>query len=390
MMAVNRYRLKSKAKMGHRGAKIAEQLLQHTDRLLGVILLGNNLINSASASLSAIITFRLLGESEYALGIGTIGVTFLILVFSEATPKILAAAYPEAVAFRVSYILKPLTWLFYPVIWFVNLFVHSLLWLMRLKPTHNENPNFSPEELRILVLEAGSFIEKKHHSILMNLFELDNITVDDVMTPRPHIEAIDIDLPEDELRKQLATSHHTRMPVYRDRPENVLGFIHARKVLHMSLEEITADKLIAILREPYFIPSGTPLFTQLQNFQENHRRIGLVVDEYGELQGLVTLEDILEEIIGEFTTQAPSQLRGITPQNDGSVLVEGSTVLRDLNRKLDLKFPLDGPKTLNGLILEYFQDIPEAGTCIKLHGHPLEIMHTLDRSVKVVRIYPSQ
>lgn len=390
MMAVNRYRLKSKAKMGHRGAKIAEQLLQHTDRLLGVILLGNNLINSASASLSAIITFRLLGESEYALGIGTIGVTFLILVFSEATPKILAAAYPEAVAFRVSYLLKPLTWLFYPVIWFVNLFVHSLLWLMRLKPTQNENPNFSPEELRILVLEAGSFIEKKHHSILMNLFELDNITVDDVMTPRPHIEAIDIDLPEEELRKQLATSHHTRMPVYRDRPENVLGFIHARKVLHMSLEEITADKLIAILREPYFIPSGTPLFTQLQNFQENHRRIGLVVDEYGELQGLVTLEDILEEIIGEFTTQAPSQLRGITPQNDGSVLVEGSTVLRDLNRKLDLKFPLDGPKTLNGLILEYFQDIPEAGTCIKLHGHPLEILHTLDRSVKVVRIYPSQ
>lgn len=390
MMAVNRYRLKSKAKMGHRGAKIAEQLLQHTDRLLGVILLGNNLINSASASLSAIITFRLLGESEYALGIGTIGVTFLILVFSEATPKILAAAYPEAVAFRVSYLLKPLTWLFYPVIWFVNLFVHSLLWLMRLKPTQNENPNFSPEELRILVLEAGSFIEKKHHSILMNLFELDNITVDDVMTPRPHIEAIDIDLPEEELRKQLATSHHTRMPVYRDRPENVLGFIHARKVLHMSLEEITADKLIAILREPYFIPSGTPLFTQLQNFQENHRRIGLVVDEYGELQGLVTLEDILEEIIGEFTTQAPSQLRGITQQNDGSVLVEGSTVLRDLNRKLDLKFPLDGPKTLNGLILEYFQDIPEAGTCIKLHGHPLEILHTLDRSVKVVRIYPSQ
>ncbi len=390
MMAVNRYRLKSKAKMGHRGAKIAEQLLQHTDRLLGVILLGNNLINSASASLSAIITFRLLGESEYALGIGTIGVTFLILVFSEATPKILAAAYPEAVAFRVSYILKPLTWLFYPVIWFVNLFVHSLLWLMRLKPTQDENPNFSPEELRILVLEAGSFIEKKHHSILMNLFELDNITVDDVMTPRPHIESIDIDLPEDELRKRLATSHHTRMPVYRDRPENVLGFIHARKVLHMSLEEITADRLIAILREPYFIPSGTPLFTQLQNFQENHRRIGLVVDEYGELQGLVTLEDILEEIIGEFTTQAPSQLRGITPQNDGSVLVEGSTVLRDLNRKLDLKFPLDGPKTLNGLILEYFQDIPEAGTCIKLHGHPLEIMHTLDRSVKVVKIYPSQ
>lgn len=387
MMAVNRYRLKSKAKMGHRGAKLAEGLLQHTDRLLGVILLGNNLINSASASLAAIITFRLLGESEYALGLGTIGVTFLILVFSEATPKILAAAYPEAVAFRVSYVLKPLTWFFYPVIWFVNLFVHSLLWMMRLKPSQSDNPNFSPEELRILVLEAGSFIEKKHHSILMNLFELDNITVDDVMTPRPHIEAIDIDLPEDELRKQLATSHHTRMPVYRDRPENVLGFIHVRKVLHMSLEEITSESLLSILREPYYIPSGTPLFTQLQNFQENHRRLGLVVDEYGELQGLVTLEDILEEIIGEFTTQAPSQLRGITHQPDGSFVVEGSALLRDLNRKLHLQFPLDGPKTLNGLILEYFQDIPEAGTCIRLHGHPIEILHTLDRSVKVVRIY---
>lgn len=387
MMAVNRYRMKTQSRMGVRGARLAEGLLAHTDRLLGVILLGNNLINSASASLSAIITFRLLGESEYALGLGTIGVTFLILVFSEATPKVLAAAYPEAVAFKVSYVLKPLTWLFYPVIWFVNLFVHGLLWLMRLKPTSSDNANLSPEELRILVLESGSFIEKKHHSILVNLFELDNITVDDVMTPRNQIEAIDIDLPEDELRKRLATSHHTRMPVYRDTPDNVLGFVHVRKVLHTSLDEITAETLQGILREPYYIPAGTPLFTQLQNFQENNRRMGLVVDEYGEMKGLVTLEDILEEIIGEFTTQAPSHMRGITPQPDGSYFIEGGILLRDLNRRLHLHLPTGGPKTLNGLILEYFQDIPEAGTCIRLHGHPLEIVQTVNRSVKVVRLY---
>lgn len=387
MMAVNRYRMKTQARMGVRGARLAEGLLQHTDRLLGVILLGNNLINSASASLAAIITFRLIGESQYALGLGTVGVTFLILVFSEATPKILAAAYPEAVAFRVSYVLRPLTWLFYPVIWFVNLFVHSLLWLMRLKPNSSDNPNLSPEELRILVLEAGSFIEKKHHSILMNLFELDNITVNDVMTPRNQIEAVDIDLPEDELRKQLATSHHTRMPVYRDTPDNVLGFVHVRKVLHTSLDEINSQTLQSILREPYYIPAGTPLFIQLQNFQENQRRMGLVVDEYGELQGLVTLEDILEEIIGEFTTQSPTQMRGITAQSDGSYVIEGSILLRDLNRRLQLNLPTDGPKTLNGLILEYFQDIPESGTCLRLHGHALEIMQTVNRSVKVVRLY---
>lgn len=387
MMAVNRYRMKTQSRLGVRGARLAEGLLAHTDRLLGVILLGNNLINSASASLAAIITFRLLGENEYALGIGTVAVTFLILVFSEATPKILAAAYPEAVAFKVSYLLKPLTWLFYPAIWFVNLFVHGLLWLMRLKPTHSDNPNLSPEELRILVLESGSFIEKKHHSILVNLFELDNITVDDVMTPRNQIEAINIDLPADELRKQLATCHHTRMPVFRDTPDNVLGFVHVRKVLHTSLEAICSETLLSILREPYFIPAGTPLFTQLQNFQENRRRMGLVVDEYGELQGLVTLEDILEEIIGEFTTQSPTQMRGITPQPDGDYLLEGAMLLRDLNRRLHLNLPTDGPKTLNGLILEYFQDIPEAGTCLRLHGHRLEVVQTVNRSVKVVRLY---
>ncbi|MHB1291928.1 MAG: HlyC/CorC family transporter [Sulfuricella sp.] len=387
MMALNRYRLKHMAKRGHRGAKLTMQLLEKTDKLLGVILLGNNLLNAAAAALVTVITVRLMGESEFALTIGTLSVTFLILVFSEITPKVLAAAYPERIAIPASYILAPLLRLFYPVVWFVNLFVRALLWLLRLKPI-TADTRLNMEELRTLVLEAGHYIPPKHQSIFLNLFELENVSVDDVMIPRNQIEAIDLDAPEEMIREQLATSHHTRLPVYRDRLDNIVGVIHIRHVLHqVRNNEINAEMLQEIVREPYFIPAGTSLFSQLQHFQENRHHIGLVVDEYGELLGLVSLEDILEEIVGEFASR-PTAHGGIYPQDDGSWLVDGGCSLRDLNRKLKLKLPLDGPKTLNGLVLEHFEDIPEAGTSFKINGHTLEIVQTQDRIVKVVRIFP--
>jgi len=391
LMAVNRYRLKHLANRGHRGAKLTMLLLGKTDKLLGVVLLGNNLLNAASAALVTVIAIRLFGDSELMLTAATLAVTFLILVFSEVTPKILGAAYPERIAIPSSYILTPLLKLFYPVIWFVNLFVRTLLWLLRIKPAEQgSDAALSMEELRTLVLEGGHYIPPQHQSVLANLFALEDTTVADVMTPRNQLEAIDLDASDDTIREQVVTSHHSRLLVYRERLDNVLGVVMVRKLLHrIHSGEINAQVLEDAMREPYFIPSGTSLLSQMQLFQENQRRTGLVVDEYGELLGLVSLDDILEEIVGEFTTTAPGQLSAYRRHEDGSWLVDGASQLRDLNRKLKLNFPLNGPKTLNGLILEHFEDIPEAGTSFKLAGHTLEILQTQDRSVKVVRIFPA-
>jgi magnesium and cobalt exporter, CNNM family len=388
MMAINRYRLKHLAKQGHRGARLTTKLLDKTDRLLGVILLGNNLLNTASATLVAVIIATYFGQNEMALLIGTVLVTFAILLFSEITPKVIAATYPERIALAASYVLTPLLKIFYPIVWFVNLFVSGLLILLRLKPKKGQvEQKISTEELKTLVLEGGHFIQKKHQSMLLNLFDLETVTVDDVIVPRSQIEAIDLNADDDVIHAQLLTCHHTRLPIYRERMDNIVGIVHVRKILNlMQSGKITAALLETAMREPYFIPSGTPLFSQLQLFQEQQIRVGLVVDEYGEWLGLVTIEDILEEIIGEFTTHAPTQSTTFLKQEDGSIIVEGSTLLRDLNRKLDLQFPLDGPKTLNGLILEYLQDIPEAGTGVNIAGYPMEIMQTKNQAVKTVRI----
>lgn len=389
MMSLNRYRLRHLAQQGHRGAKLAASLLAQTDKLLGVILLGNNLVNAMAAALVTIIAVRFFGNSELAVTLATLAVTFLILVFSEISPKVMGAAYPEKVAFPASYVLKPLIRLFYPVIWFVNLFVQSLLWALRMRPSEAQEHKISMPELRTLVLEASGFIPKKHQSVLLNLFELEEVTVDDVMTPRSQMEAIDLAAEPDVIWQQLTTSHHTQLPVYQDELNNLVGILHTRRVLNQAQgEQISVESLKQILREPYFIPAGTPLLTQLQNFQENQRKFGIVVDEYGELQGLVTMADILEEIVGEFTTRSPLQASLFHAQEDGSWLIDGSCSLRDLNRKLDTKFPLDGPKTLNGLILEHFEDIPEAGTSFRIADHTLEIVQTQDRVVKVVRLCP--
>ena len=389
MMAVNRYRLKTLVRLGHRGAQLATQLLAQTDKLLGVILLGNNLINAAAAALVTVISIRLFGEDKYVLMAGTLVITFLLLVFAEITPKVLGATYAERIAPVASYVLKPLLRVLYPIVWFVNLFVAPLLVLFRVKSGSGAQPQrLSMEELRSLVLESGQFMPKKHQSILMNLFDLEAITVEDVMTPRAQVEAIDLDAPAETIVTRLSTAYHTRLPAYRGELGNIVGILHLRKVLRLlQAGEFDRGALAELLTEPYFIPTGTPAFAQLQYFQENHQRVALVVDEYGELQGLVTLDAIIEEIVGEFTTSAPATSESYVWDKDGSALVEGSSPLREINRKLGLALPLGGPKTLNGLILEHLQDIPEAGVSVKIAEVPMEILQTQDRVIKTVKLF---
>ncbi len=390
MMALNRYRLKHLTQSGHRGATLATQLLAKTDKFLGVVLLGNNVINAASALLVGEIARRYLGDSEYALLAATGAAAFVILVFSEITPKVMGAAYPERIALPASYVLTPLLRITQPIVWFVNLFVQSLLRLMWLRPGTGAEHKLSVEELRTLVLETG-YIPKKHQSILINLFDLEAITVDDVMVPRSQIETINLETPLNEITQQIATAYHRRLLVYRGQLDEIVGTLRVRNALNLMQQgEFTKEKLRETIRDPYFVPSGTPLFSQLQNFQEQQDRQSLVVDEYGELMGLVTLEDILEEMVGEFTTHSPLQTRGFFKQTDGSYLVEGSTLLRELNRKFGFSFPLDGPRTLSGLIVEHLQDIPEPNTSVKIADHPLEIVQTQDRVIKAVRVFPPQ
>ncbi len=387
MMALNRYRLKALARLGNRGAKLTTELLAHTDRLLGVILLGNTLVAAGAATLAALIAHTLWGDHKWVPAVSAVVVTFALLVVSEITPKVIGARYAEQIALPIAFALKPLLTALYPVVWFVNLFVRPLLWLCRLKPADAAESKLTPEELRTLVLEAGNYIPKKHQSILLNLFDLESITVDDVMTPRNQIEALDIDAPPAVLRQQIATAYHRRLPVYQNQPDNIIGIIPVRRLLNVGGGEgITAGHLRQTMREPYYIPSGTPLFTQLQQFQEHQDRLCFVVDEYGELMGLLTLEDIVEELIGEFATHSPLQSARFHRQGDGAYLVEGGSLLRELNRKLGYRFPLDGPKTLNGLIIEHLREIPEPGTSVKIAGHTMEIVQTQDRMVKAVRL----
>ncbi len=389
MMALNRYRLRHLAKTGNRSAKRTIYLLERTDRLLGSILLGNNLVNTAAAALGTAIVFRLLGQSELALTIATLTVTAVFLVFSEITPKIIGASYPEKIAFPASLILKPLMTLVHPVVVVANLFVNGLLFVFKLKPAGAQAHVFSPEELRTLVLEGGHFLPQKHQNMLLNLFDLESITVEDVMTPRSKIEGIDLDAPPEEIRREITTCNHTRLPVYRGRLDEIVGVVHIRKVLNLSdHSHIDAETISEIMKEPYFVPIETGLLAQLQNFQDQQDRFALIVDEYGDLMGLVTIEDILEEIIGEFTTQSPLQAADWKRLEDGSVVVDGAASLRDLNRQLGYQFPVDGPKTLNGLILEHLQQIPEPGTSLKLGECPIEILHVQHRSVKSVRLRP--
>jgi Mg2+/Co2+ transporter CorB len=392
MMAINRYRLNSLVRRGNRSAKLVSRLLGQVDKLLGSILLGNTLLNVAAAAVTNIIILRLFGQNDLAILLGTLAITFVLLVFSEIMPKIIAASYPERIALPASYLLTPLITLFHPVVSVAGGLVKGVLWLLRIKIEADQSKQkMTMEELRGLVLDAEHFLPRKHQKMLLNLVDLERITVNDVMIPRNQIEALDINTNANELRQQIITCHHTLLPVYADTPSNIIGILHIKRVPAL-LQESALDmtQLREILNEPYFIPSDTPLLKQLQQFQERHSRLGLVVDEYGELLGLVTLENILEEIVGEFTTQSPSKTGKFLRQEDGSVLLEGSNSLRELNRKLGLHLPLDGAKTLNGLILDHLEDIPETGTSLKIAGYPIEIIQTQDRIVKVARIFPAQ
>jgi len=386
MMAANRVRLRHRAHRGSGGARRALALLAQTDKLLGVLLLGNNLLNAACATLTAVLAARLFGEGRIVLALGTLAITFLILVFSEITPKVIGAAHADRLAIPVAIVLSPLLRICYPVVWFVNLFVQGLLGLLRIRPTDDTGSRLTQEEVRTLVLE-GQYFRGKHRALIANLFDLETITVDDVMTPRNQIHGIDLAAKPSQLRQQLATSYHARVPVFLDTLDDIVGILPLKQVVALQLgDEIDADDLKPLLRPAYFVPAGTPLLTQLTQFQNDRQRLALVVDEYGELLGLVTIEDIIEEIIGEFTTAAPGAGDSWRREADGSVIVDGMVPLRVLNRRLSTHFPLDGPKTLNGLILEQLGDIPDAGLAFDLAGQRVEILQTEDRAIKVVRL----
>lgn len=390
MMASNRYRLRHLAQEGHPGAKLAIALLDRTDQLLGVILLGNNLLNTAAATLVSIITIELFGENKLALGLSTLLITFAILVFAEISPKIIGAEHADRLAPWFAYVLSPLLRVFSSAVWFINLFASALLRLLRLKPQPNPDKNrLSPEELRSLVIESRELIPPKHGTILMNLFELSQVAVEDLMTPRGQIEFLDLNQSWDEVLKQITTSHHRRLPVCHESLHNLLGTLTVRRLVSALDGKNTFGE--TFIREhlsaPYYIPAGTPVFSQITFFQDNRQRMGFVVDEYGEILGLITLEDIIEEMVGEFTTSLPGQSRSLTWEANGSVLLEGNRSLREINRQLGLNLPTETAKTLNGLIIEHFEDIPENGVSLKVAGVAVEIVQTQDRSIKTARLY---
>jgi len=391
LMAANRYRLRSLAKRGHRGALTTLWLLERTDQLLSLILIANTLVNALATATATAIAILAFGYDEYAVGIAIALLVFVLIVFAEITPKFIGASYPETISLATSKALKPMMALATPLIWFVNLFVRLVLALLRVRPANAaQKHRVSPEELRSIVLEGGNFIPQKHKSILLNLFDLETIKVDDIMTPRAQIEALNLAVPVADILHQLTTCYHNKLPVYEGEINQILGILHVRHAVALlnEAEDLTVDHFRALLTTPYYIPQDTDVFTQLQYFQENKERLGIIVDEYGEVQGLVTLDDIIEEMIGEFTTSVPGAARSETFDWDphGECLLEGTTALRDINKRLALAFPLDGPKTLNGLMLEQLQDIPDAPISLKIGGVIIEVIQVKDQAIKVVKL----
>jgi Mg2+/Co2+ transporter CorB len=385
LMTVNRYRLRHLAESGHRGARLARRLLRRPDRVLGVVLLGNNFGNIAASSVATLMAVRLYGAGVLALVTGVL--TLVILIVSEVAPKTLAALYPEPVAFGSAYVLTPLLRVVYPLVAAVNFTANHLLRAFGVSVKPRTPDQMGAEELRAVVLEAGSLIPTTHRAMLLAILDLEKSTVEDVMVPRREVEGIDLEADWDEIVDLLGRSHYTRLPVFHGSLDNVIGMLHVRRALHLALAgRLTRDSLKSAALEPYYIPQGTPLATQLMNFKTMRRHIGLVVDEYGDLMGLVTLEEILEEIVGEFTTQAPGTPEDIFPQPDGSFLINGSTSIRDINRTLGWQLPLNGPKTLNGLITEYLEDIPSPGTSLLLNGYLVDIVRTRGTAIQVARL----
>jgi magnesium and cobalt exporter, CNNM family len=403
LLTARHSRLATLARNGDALAAAAVKLGAEPTRFLSTVQIGITLIGLLNGIFSSAVFAEPLAEWLQSVGMEdgpstfvstlliVIVVTYVTIVVGELVPKRLGQHNAEGIARLVALPMRLLAWITAPFVHLLsastNALLHLLLKLLRIKPQDSGPQPLSPEEIRTIVLESSNYLPKKHVSILLNLFDLQEITVDDVMVPRNHLEAIDIGAPLEQIRQQVATAHHRRVLVYRGDLDQVLGTLRVRNVLNLAQsDELTYDKLQDLVQKPYYVPARTPLFSQLQNFQEQKDRVSLVVDEYGELMGLVTMEDILEEIVGEFTTQSPLQTGGYAKQADGSYLVEGATLLRELNRKLGFHFPLDGPKTLNGLILEHLQDIPAPGTSLKIGGQQLEIVQTQDRVVKAVRV----
>jgi Mg2+/Co2+ transporter CorB len=387
MVSLNRHRLRFLAQSGHRGARLAQWLLRRPDRLIGVILLGSNFVNALLSALTTYLALQLLGRDETAIAVATVAITLVILIFTDLAPKTLATLHPERIALPSAYVLTPLLRVVYPLVWAINLAANGLLRLAGVSVQARPAERMSADELRTIVLEAGVLIPKSHQEMLVAILELEKIAVEDVMVPRVQIEGLDLEAEWDEIVTRLAASHYTRLPVYRGSLDRVVGMVHLRKVLHLLHgERFDRAALEQVLTEPYFIPKGTPLTTQLLNFKRSRRRTGLVVDEYGDLLGLVTLQDILEEIVGEFTTQALGVEQDIHPQRDGSYLISGTVSVRDLNRRLHWGLPTRGPKTLNGLIVEYLEEIPEPGTSLMLAGYQIEIVRTRGTAVQLARV----
>jgi len=388
LVSLNRYRLRHLVKTRHRGAERANRLLQKPDRLIGLILLGNNFVNILASSIATVIGLRLYGDAGIAIAAGLL--TLAILIFSEVTPKTLAILQPERFAFPATFFLSPLLKLLYPLVWLINIVANSIVRLFGVRVNDAGNQELSRDELRMVVNEASAMIPRRHQKMLTNILDLEKVTVDDIMVPRNEIIGIDMEDDLDDIFNQLTHSQHTRLPVYRGDVNNIVGILHLKNVLDLfKNQEATKEELEKWARGAYFVPEGTPLHSQLLHFQHEKRRIGLVVDEYGDVMGLVTLEDILEEIVGEFTSDPATHIREIHRQDDGTFLVDGSANIRELNRIMQWELPTDGPKTFSGLITEHMESIPEPGTSLMLAGYPIEIVQTKDNIVKTALINPA-
>ena len=388
LMTLNRYRLRHLVKLRHAGAIKAHKLLQRPDRLLGLILLGNQFANIFAASVATIISIRLYPQEESSVAIGAGILTIAMLIFSEVTPKTLAAVKPELLAFPAAWIYTVLLKVFYPIVGFVNVFVNMLLRLGGIDVKSNiHDTQLSKDELKNVITEAESLMPIRYQKMLLGILDLESATVEDIMTPRNEIVGIDLEHSIEDIVTQIKNSPHTQLAVYKKNIDRVVGFLHLRKVL-MLINEENFDKhtITGLLSKPVFIPESTPVHTQMLSFKNEKVRIGLVVDEYGDVQGLVTLDDLLQEIVGELLTDDNTARQ----QNDGSYLVDANITVRELNRVTQWSLPTEGPKTLNGLIIEFMETIPEQGTSIMLHGHPLEIIRRDENTVKLVRFLPNK
>jgi len=385
LMSINRYRLRHLAQNKHKSAMRVEALLKRPERLLGLILLGNNLVNILASSIATVLAIRLFGDLGIALA--TMVLTMAILIFSEVTPKTLAAVYPERFAYPASWVLQGLMVLLYPLVWLINGISTLVLRMLGIK-LKSQDVTLSSDELRTVVNEAGVLIPRRNQEMLVSILDLEKVSVEDIMVPRSEIYAIDINDDWKTIRRQLTNTPHTKVLLYRDELDDAVGFIHAREALRLlARDQFNKASLLRTVREVYYIPVGTPLSVQLAKFQRNKERIGLVVDEYGDIRGLTTLDDILEEIVGDFTTSlAPSPSEEIRAQEDGSYLVDGSTNLRELNKELDWDFSTEGPRTLNGLILEYLEDLPQTNTRLQIEDYQIEILAVENNMVKLARI----